>query len=623
VFPSLQRFTCALVLCLLPVSADAAWTRLDTAHFLLIGDAPEGRIRKTAEHLEMFREVFNSLLGATGARETRTIVFVFGSDRSFAPYRPLFNGKPVEVAGYFQGSRDHAYIALGNSEGDASLRVIFHEYSHHIVDSSLRDVSAWASEGLAGLYETFEVAGDGKSVNIGVPSTEHLTVLRSSTLMPIRELIAVKHDSPVYNEGNRRGLFYAQAWALTHYLTFGPNEARRRQFERYLTTFSSAVPPEAAFRDIFGDERVLDTELRDYIRTFTMKMLRVTFTEKVTGATNARGEPLDDAEAGGYLGELLANMGRMDEARALFEKALARRGDAIVPAIGRGNLALHDGDPAEAVRLLEDVSARAANNSDAQMALARALIVLAQQADTPDRAVLARLRRPLTRVLALDPSNAEAAALSGYVELRTEGDTARAVELLRRAVTLAPRREDYQMYLAEGLVEQRDFEGATSVLGPLIGSGSRPEVRTAARNMLGYVADLRAAERARNQRLAAASSPAPGAAVAKPSAPALTLDLRRVGAGEERVLGVLTGVDCRTTPALLVSSNGATLRLLAATLDQVTFLTYRTDAAAAVNCGTLPTPQRVLATFTRQPNGALAAVAIELLPDGYELPYGN
>ena len=87
------------------------------------------------------------------------------------------------------------------------------------------------------------------------------------------------------------------------------------------------------------------------------------------------------------------------------------------------------------------------------------------------------------------------------------------------------------------------------------------------------------------------------------------------------MLGVLTAIECRTgVPTLLVSASGSTLRLLAPKLDQVIFITYRNDTPASVQCGTLPTAQRVLATFKKQTAGGLAAVAIELLPDGYELP---
>jgi hypothetical protein len=56
--------------------------------------------------------------------------------------------------------------------------------------------------------------------------------LRSRTLIPLSQLTVVDHSSPMYNEGSRRGLLYAQSWALMHYFRFG-SEPRRVQLSRY------------------------------------------------------------------------------------------------------------------------------------------------------------------------------------------------------------------------------------------------------------------------------------------------------------------------------------------------------------------------------------------------------
>ena len=41
-----------------------------------------------------------------------TLVIVFQNDRSFAGYRPVYQGKPVEVGGYFIGGEDANAIAV-------------------------------------------------------------------------------------------------------------------------------------------------------------------------------------------------------------------------------------------------------------------------------------------------------------------------------------------------------------------------------------------------------------------------------------------------------------------------------------------------------------------------------
>ena len=72
-------------------------------------------------------------------------------------------------------------------------------------------------------------------------------LLKNTTLMPLRELKAVDHTSGVYNEGDRRGVFYAESWALMHYLMLG-NPIRTTQLRDYLLRVKNRVAPEQAMR---------------------------------------------------------------------------------------------------------------------------------------------------------------------------------------------------------------------------------------------------------------------------------------------------------------------------------------------------------------------------------------
>jgi hypothetical protein len=113
-----------LVLCV-PGRAAAKWTRLQTENFLFVGDAPERQIRQIAQRLEQFREVMSRILPAAAvSASTPTIVFVFQTDQSLTPYKPRFEGRPVEVAGYFLARRDANYVAINAGSEQAALRII-------------------------------------------------------------------------------------------------------------------------------------------------------------------------------------------------------------------------------------------------------------------------------------------------------------------------------------------------------------------------------------------------------------------------------------------------------------------------------------------------------------------
>src|SRR3954471_1145180 len=102
----MSRTIAALITCLsvvaAPATAWARWTRLASDHFVFIGDVPDRDMRDIAQRLEEFREVVSRVFSEdTTPSPVPTTVIVFQNDRSFTPFKPVFQGKPVAVAGYF------------------------------------------------------------------------------------------------------------------------------------------------------------------------------------------------------------------------------------------------------------------------------------------------------------------------------------------------------------------------------------------------------------------------------------------------------------------------------------------------------------------------------------------
>ena len=80
-------------------------------------------------------------------------------------------------------------------------------------------LGSWASEGSAVVFDR--------------PRREHLAELRTYGLLPLPTLLKVGYLSPLYNEGDRRGQFYAESWAFVHYMMLD-NAERRTQFMTFL-----------------------------------------------------------------------------------------------------------------------------------------------------------------------------------------------------------------------------------------------------------------------------------------------------------------------------------------------------------------------------------------------------
>ena len=74
----------------------------------------------------------------------------------------------------------------------------------------------WLSEGIAEFYQNTEILDDRVRLGKGDPYLQ--SVLEHNALLPLSTLFSVDPHSPYYHEENKGSIFYAQSWALTHYL---------------------------------------------------------------------------------------------------------------------------------------------------------------------------------------------------------------------------------------------------------------------------------------------------------------------------------------------------------------------------------------------------------------------
>ena len=98
------------------------WTSARTNNLFLISNAGEEEMRKAAVWLEMFHEAFGRLLSRSVVDSSvPTTVILFKDDASFMPFKPLHQGKPANVAGYFQPGQDVNYVVFSLERGERSL----------------------------------------------------------------------------------------------------------------------------------------------------------------------------------------------------------------------------------------------------------------------------------------------------------------------------------------------------------------------------------------------------------------------------------------------------------------------------------------------------------------------
>ncbi|MCW8985808.1 MAG: DUF1570 domain-containing protein [Thermoanaerobaculales bacterium] len=324
----LKRFFATLVIAVTvyssPISAQEIalpkptqkWIEIRTTNFRFFSNAGRSATRRVAVDLEELRAVLAQLTDYDLQAPIPSFIFVFKGDRSFLPYKTLYEGHPAAASGYFIGG-DHAnYIAINADSRDASA-IVYHEYVHYVANNNMWNLPVWFSEGLAQFYESFDVAGN--TVYIGLPILRHLSVLRGAIPIPLEELLAVDHHSKLYNEADRKGVFYAQSWAIVHYLLLG-DEERRAQLGIYLELVRDGVPGDEAFHTAFSnDYDSLARELRAYLRNLSFPSIQTKANFDLDEEFEIRS--MSYAEVLYRLGDLLANQHPERPERTAFFKA--------------------------------------------------------------------------------------------------------------------------------------------------------------------------------------------------------------------------------------------------------------------------------------------------------------
>jgi hypothetical protein len=302
------------------------WTSIRSRNFTVVGEAREKDLRRVAVRLEEYRAALSRLLseGLTDASIPTTVI-VFRDDAAYQPFKPIMRGQTASyVAGYFQPGAEVNYITLALdsdlSRGPAST--LLHEYTHLLVNNYFRAAPLWLKEGLAEFYSTARISGDRRRVSTGAELPSRVRQLRGAQLIPLRTLFEVDQASPYYYESGKRGLFYAQSWALAHYILNGEGGSRRARLPRFVELLASGVAPVDAFRQAFGlDTEEADAALASYVRFGVYGESSETYARPLDFDSQLRAAPMSEAEGLALLGDLLLHTDRNDEAEGYLTRA--------------------------------------------------------------------------------------------------------------------------------------------------------------------------------------------------------------------------------------------------------------------------------------------------------------
>ncbi len=310
-------------LCSAVLAAPDQWIEVRSPHFTVLTDSNEKQARHIADQFERMRWMFQTLFPKAEVDPVAPIVVIATKNskgfQALEPEAYLASGQ-LKLAGMFLQTSDKNYVLLRlDAEFEHPFATVYHEYTHlqFSVDQWL---PLWLNEGLAEFFQNTDIHD--KDIWLGQPSPDDVLYLRQNNLIPLPVLFKVDSRSPYYHEEQKGSVFYAESWALVHYLQFTDREKKTHHIDDYMGMLSRHEDPVVAAEEAFGSLKSLQSALEGYIRESSYHYLVLpSGAAPISEAANVA-RPLTHTEADAARADVLAYVGRTKDARTLAESVL-------------------------------------------------------------------------------------------------------------------------------------------------------------------------------------------------------------------------------------------------------------------------------------------------------------
>jgi len=476
--------TCVVLWSRQSFAGDTQWVEIRSPNFSLITDAGDQRGRDVAFHFEQMRSAFGNLM--TKAEVNLPVplqIVAFRSTSEITQVAPLFNGKPVEIAGRFQGGDDRTFIMLDVSV-DNPWTVVFHEYAHQLMSGNFSgSADPWFWEGFAEYFSSIEV--DDKEARVGKMPADTRRILKRSGMMRVADLFRVQQNSKTYNEsGKHRAMFYAESSLVVHYLY--DNKLTPKLVDYFDATVNQKKTIEQAIELAFGmTPKQFDTALQTYLSSGRFNHYAIPTPPNIVAAQFTE-TSVSVADARALLADIDAHSSdHQDRALVEFQDVLKMDPDNASALRGAGYAYLLRQYYEHAGEYFRRAAER--DSKDPRVHYYHALLM--NRAGGLRSGVKSdEMKKELETAIALDPKLADAYLLLAYAQA-VSGEPEKGLATMKNAVKLSPRDESYQLNLANIYMANRKVDEAIAVLQSLAGSGD-PEVASHASAALAQAEEI-------------------------------------------------------------------------------------------------------------------------------------
>lgn len=568
------------------------WLEVRSPHFTVLTNGNDKQARRVAQQFEQIRAVFHMVFPRVRV-DTGAPIIVLGAkdEKTFQGLEPkawLKKGQMERTGMFLRGPEKNFVLLRLDEPSSEGFHIVFHEFTHLLLNQDVKSLPPWLDEGLAEFYGNSEVFE--KEAMLGKPSGPHLFLLREKKLLPLETLFKVDHSSPYYNEENKGSIFYAESWALTHYLMIKGSEGGKSPLLEFVALINQDVDSATAAQRAFGDLAKLQKGLENYVRQAAFGVKRV----KGLGVNEELAYTVREAtaaESAALRGDFLAHLREYSDARALLAEALKEDPKNALAHESMGFIALQQSNLEEARKWFTE-----AVRLDSKSYLAHYYFAVLALREAPSGETARQVEESFRAVMTLNPGFAAAYdGLATFYGMRGERlEEARKLTLV--AIELEPNNARFRLNAANVLMRMNRTDDAVRVTERALELAKTAEEQTFAQNVLesahkmqDYNAEVkriaeknRAEEAEYRRKLEEAAQEAKARAEHAEQEDAAAAAARRSAPAASQAKGVpgwsagkVIAVSCKTPPQLELTLQGALakLRLHAPNYFKIEFLT--------------------------------------------------
>jgi tetratricopeptide (TPR) repeat protein len=468
----------------------------------------------------------------------------------------------VHPAGLYQQGEDKHYVILRvDSAGENPFHALYHEYTHALLHLNFTGLPLWLDEGIAEFYGNSQLGE--KETKIGTIDNTHLYILGQNKPLPIEVLLNVEHSSPHYNEENRASVFYAESWALVHYLMLDPEARQQQLMKNFIAAWDKSGNQIEAAQQAFGDLKKFGEVIQAYSRqTMFHAALYKNGQQSAEKTYSVRNLPPGEVLA--LRGDCAAHRNRLEQAQPLIEQAMQLEPNLAIGHEAMGYYLYRKEDQKGADKEMKRAMELGATSFVAPYY--HGMLLLRGGLGAPE--VLQDAAKSFERATQINPQFAPAfEGLAQAYALAPETQK-QAVHAGIQAMKLDPTTHVYTINLIHLLVNDNRDADARNLAQNLLEKTKSPEEAETARALLEQISEHErwVAARKKESHEVVANTARPAVVVSAPAAKqtlaassaASPMDTSKLMAVE----GLIRRIDCSHKPAIMVTLGGGTRPLI-------------------------------------------------------------